>query len=112
MNPVPMVHLVSALVIAGVSVPMIRGRVKMNQWYGVRIRAAFESEAAWYDINRYGGRLLLVWSFIVAATATTGLLVEKKHWLTYNWTSLVIIVGGLAIVMGMIHHYAGQRRTR
>lgn len=111
MNPVPFVHFGAAIVTAAVSVPMIRRKVAMNDWYGIRIRAAFESDDAWYEINSYGGRLLLVWSMLVAATAVVGMLVEKRDWVTYNWTAAVIILGGLAMVMAKIHLYARNRKN-
>ena len=110
MNPVPIVHLLAAILIAALAVPLIRRKVRMNGWYGVRIQAAFQSEHAWYDINHYGGRLLLVWSAAIAATATAGLFVTRKYWLTYNWSALVIIMGGLATIFAMIQRYA-RRRT-
>ena len=47
------------LLFAAVAVPLIFGRVPRNPWYGVRIHAAFESDEAWYRINRHGGKSLL-----------------------------------------------------
>ena len=110
MNPIPIVHLCAAVIAAIVSVPMIRRKVKMNDWYGIRIRASFESEAAWYDINQYGGRLLLAWSSLIAATAMVGVFLERRYWLTYNWTAVVIIGGGLALVIAKILVYARKRK--
>lgn len=34
----------------------------MNHFYGIRLKPAFESEAAWYRINAYGGKALAWWS--------------------------------------------------
>ena len=110
MNPIPIVHFCAAVVTASVSVPMIRRKVKMNDWYGVRIRESFESEAAWYEINEYGGRLLLAWSALIAATAMVGMFLERRYWLTYNWTAVVIIGGGLALVIAKILVYARKRK--
>ena len=111
MNPSPIVHLCAAMITTIVSVPMIRRKVKMNPWYGIRIRASFQSEAAWYEINHYGGCLLLAWSLLIAATATVGMFVERRYWLTYNWTAAVIILGGLALVMAKTLVYARKRKN-
>ena len=59
-------NLFCALLIGGLAVPLIRGRIGPNRTYGVRTRAAFASEEAWYAINRFGGRELLRWSVPVA----------------------------------------------
>jgi uncharacterized membrane protein len=112
MNPVVVIHLFAALLAMGVAVPLIQRRVKMNHWYGVRIPAAFASEEAWFDLNRYGGRLLFFWGLTIAATAAVGAFLEKKDWITYDWTSLAIIVGGLALVVAKIYSQVRKSETR
>ena len=37
----------------------------MNKWYGVRVPKSYSSEKNWYQINEYGGRLLLYWSVVI-----------------------------------------------
>ncbi len=56
-----------AVVMIIVSIPLIRGKVKMNKFYGMRIPKAFESEDNWYKINAYGGRCFLKWGIVLAA---------------------------------------------
>ena len=57
------------IVIILVCIPLLFDLVPRNRWYGVRVREAFASDAAWYAANRLGGAALigacLVW--IVAA---------------------------------------------
>ena len=55
---------VSILFIA-LSIPLVKRKVKMNPWYGVRIPKAFESEESWYKINAYGGKRLIFWSLLL-----------------------------------------------
>ncbi len=110
MNPIAVAHLVVAAVTMAIAVPLIRRKVKMNRWYGVRIPAAFESEEAWFDINHYGGRLLFVWALAIAVTATFGVFLEAAEWISYNWTALAVILGGLAVVVAKIYRYAQRRK--
>lgn len=42
--------------------PLMKRKVKMNRWYGVRIPKSFQSEENWFKINEYGGRQLVAWS--------------------------------------------------
>lgn len=42
--------------------PLMKRKVKMNRWYGVRIPKSFQSEENWFKINEYGGRQLVIWS--------------------------------------------------
>jgi hypothetical protein len=110
MNPVVVIHLIAAFVAIIVAVPLARRRVKMNQWYGVRIPAAFESEDAWFDINQYGSRLLIVWGAVIAATAFVGAFLKRSAWLAYDWTALVIVIAGLLFVVRSVYRYARHRK--
>lgn len=44
------------------AIPLVRGRVRRNAFYGVRFQQSFQSDDAWYAINRYGGKRLIVWA--------------------------------------------------
>lgn len=109
MNPVVLIHLLAALLTIAAALPLILRRVRMNHWYGVRVPAAFASEEAWFAINRYGGRLLLGWGGMIALIALVGALLEREAWLAYNWTSLGLILGGLAFVGWKIFRFARNR---
>ena len=111
MNPIPIVHFFAAILVAVTAVPLIRRKVKMNDWYGIRIRASFESDTAWYEINHYGGCLLLAWSSVIAITAIIGSFAGRKYWSAYNLVALAIILGGLALVIAKIHRYARKRKS-
>ncbi len=54
-----LVDLGTALLIIGTALPLVLGRIPMNQWYGVRFEKSFVSDEAWYAINRYGGRQII-----------------------------------------------------
>jgi peptidoglycan/LPS O-acetylase OafA/YrhL len=111
MNPVALVHLVAAGIGIAVSRPLIRGRVKRNLWYGIRVPAAFASEERWLELNRYGGRLFLNWSLGLGGLAVCGLLLPRTWWAAYNLLALVPILGGLALVMALIHRQAKSSAT-
>jgi hypothetical protein len=52
----------TGILLIAVAVPLAMGRVPRNALYGVRFRKSFASDQAWLDINRYGGRRLILWS--------------------------------------------------
>ncbi len=52
----------AGLLIMGLAIPLVRGRVSPNGVYGVRLSQSFRSADAWYAINRYGGRRLIIWA--------------------------------------------------
>lgn len=65
------VFVACGLLVAGLAVPLIRGAVPPNRWYGVRIAKAFSSEENWYRLNRYGGTLLLQYGITIALVGAT-----------------------------------------
>ena len=52
-----LLDIVSGVLIIGISIPLVKRKIKMNRFYGFRIRKAFESDEIWYDLNAYGGKL-------------------------------------------------------
>jgi uncharacterized membrane protein len=72
MNPPIFIALLYAFigaVVLGVSIPLIRERVGMNNYYGIRFPAAFESDEAWYRINRHGGKCFAWYGAVLLAAA-------------------------------------------
>ncbi len=63
----------SVILLAG---PLIRGEVRMNRWYGVRVGHAFESEEKWTAVNQFGGRQLRTWGSIILAAGMVALLFD------------------------------------
>jgi uncharacterized membrane protein len=53
---------VVGLLCIGLAVPLVRGQVGRNAFYGVRFPESFQSDEAWFAINRFGGRRFIVWS--------------------------------------------------
>jgi hypothetical protein len=60
------VNLGFAILIIAISIPLVKRKIKMNPWYGVRIPKSFESEENWYKINAYGGKRMIVWALLPA----------------------------------------------
>ena len=67
-----LINISSSLLIIALSIPLLKGKVKMNDYYGVCIAKSYESEENWYTINRYGARLMIAWAgmlFVVGLLA-------------------------------------------
>ena len=86
---VAVVDLLAGLLIAGLALPLVAGRVPRNRWYGVRIEKSFASDENWYAINRVGGRWLLASGLLVAALGAAALVVPPHG-------ETVVVVLGLA----------------
>ncbi|HEV7299779.1 MAG TPA: SdpI family protein [Tepidisphaeraceae bacterium] len=53
---------VVGLLCIALAIPLVRGHVGRNAFYGVRFPQSFQSDDAWVAINRFGGKRLVVWS--------------------------------------------------
>jgi hypothetical protein len=81
----------------------------MNRAYGIRIPEAFTSDARWYDINAYGGKLFLRYG---AVLTVLGFIVRNDAPPVTSLWSPVFIVGPLLaplILIFLIRSYARRR---
>ena len=109
MNTAP-IQLIVSVVIVLVSLPLILRKVKMNGFYGIRIPESFRSEERWYQINRFGGILFLLWGVTLGVCGGIGVTLPSSQWAKYNLVSAGIIVGGLVLLTTAIFIYAARTK--
>lgn len=99
-------NIACALIVGGLAIPMIKEKVKMNHFYGVRFAKSFESDENWYKINKKGGILLFKWSIAI-------LLVGLSCFVLPEISGALIWVYGLAplaYVIACIQSYNYARK--
>ena len=89
----------TGLLMIGLSIPMIRRRVKPNYLYGFRTPKTLSDERIWYEANAYCGRLLLRLGIVYVIAALVLCPVFGEHFVAYNVTCAVIVMSGLLIVI-------------
>ncbi len=111
MAPVSMIigvsNLFSALLCGGLAIPLLRGKVKMNTWYGVRFKKCYESDAHWYDINRYGARRMLFWSGVVLLGGLAAFFLPLEE---HDGLTLALALTPLVYVIACLETYRYARR--
>jgi uncharacterized membrane protein len=65
----PLVFVAVGVVFAALGVPLLRGRVRPNFWYGCRTHRTLSDERIWYAVNRVTGRDMIVGGAIIIAAA-------------------------------------------
>jgi uncharacterized membrane protein len=88
------VFLATGLLSAGLSVPLIRGRVPRNHLYGFRTPKTLSSDATWYPANRYSGRQLFG-AGVATALGSLALLLVSGFLSTD-----AVALAGLALTLG------------
>jgi hypothetical protein len=89
-------NIFAVFVIIALSVPLVKRQVKPNKTYGVRFKASFQSDEAWYDINEFGGRSMIKWSLLILAiTLFTPWLpvVEQEIWALIISLAPLLVLG-------------------
>ena len=99
MIPPIVVHCGFGGLLAVLSLPLVLRMVPMNRVYGIRIAKAFASDSNWYDINAYGGKVLMAYGVALFAF---GLLARDWAPPSSSILSAVFIVGPLILVFPLL----------
>jgi len=100
----------SGLLLAGLSIPLITGKIKPNGLYGFRVKATMENPALWYAMNRYSGWRLLVAGLVTVAGAIGLYLVPAISLDTYALACLGMF--GVAFIGGLVQSILYLRRIK
>jgi SdpI/YhfL family protein len=90
--------------------PLIKRKVPMNRFYGIRVREAFRSKERWLDINAYGGRQFAVWSLPIIITGILGLLLPTHLVFIYIPIAIGVII--LSALIPLIQTMRWIRETK
>ncbi len=86
------VNLGFAVLITAICIPLVKRKIRMNPWYGVRIPKSFESEENWYNINAYGGKRMILWALLPALVGIRRLLPTAGF--GCEWNSIADVAAG------------------
>lgn len=70
--------ILTGLIIGGLAIPLLLGKVPPNELYGIRTAKTMSSPAIWYAANAYGGKALLMAGIATAAIGVSMLLLQKS----------------------------------
>lgn len=93
-------NIVTGIVCILVAIPLLKRKIKMNGWYGIRIPKSFASDENWYRINEYGAKQLIVWAiplmafglFCVLLPSTAGKMPMHQLFVGPGPTFLYIVI--------------------
>ncbi len=94
--PIPYVHAGIGVLTVLVSIPLVLRKVPMNHVYGIRLAKAFVSSDNWYEINAYGGKLLLGFGVFLLVVAYVGRDAAPPP--TSPWAPVYMVVPLLALI--------------
>jgi len=54
------------ILIAGLAIPLILGKIKPNRLYGFRTKKTLSDEKIWYPANKYAGKIMIITGIIIS----------------------------------------------
>jgi hypothetical protein len=90
-------YVAAGLLLIGLTVPLIRRKVRPNAWYGFRARQTLADPAVWYAANAYAGKRLPAAGMITILTAMGLCLVSGITLDAYAMACGAIILAALAV---------------
>lgn len=97
----------AGLLVVGLAIPMILGKLKPNGWYGFRTSKTLSDEKIWYPANTYIGKLLLgvgiLW--VLSALGLRIIPAIGSDLVTYNLSLTGIVLGSMVILVVLSLRY-------
>lgn len=112
MNWIALLYFLPGVAFVALGRPLANRRVGMNDWYGVRIPEAFRSEARWLELNEFGGRLVVVWGWIINGFALLALAAPPALRAPIAGGFVALLLGGVALTSSAVLIYASMTRSR
>lgn len=87
-------YAIIGILIIGLSIPLVKDKIKKNYWYGFRIPKAYTSDENWYAINRYGGQRFIRWGPLFFCFSILSLIVPLE-----SSATITILFGFLPVII-------------
>lgn len=84
---------ITGLLFSALAIPLMRRKVKMNSWYGIRVPDAMINEQVWYEVNAIMGRYLFALGLFTSVISIQFILhpLEYEYQMVYTLLGLLIL---------------------
>jgi hypothetical protein len=105
MLPLLLLFLFSGLFLAGISIPLILGKIPPNGLYGFRVKKTMEKPEIWYLVNAYSGKWLLIVGIILSIVSIVLYFIPGFSLILYSYSILGIWAVLFAIALAASIRY-------
>jgi uncharacterized membrane protein len=99
----------AGVVFIALGIPLLRGRVRPNFWYGCRTEKTLSDEKVWYAVNRVTGRDIVAGGIALIACSLTLLLFGRGLNPTHAVLALLFVLLLSVVIMAVDSHRAQKR---
>lgn len=97
------------LLSVGLGVPLLRGRVRPNSWYGCRTEKTLSDEEVWYAVNRVTGRDLVACGVALVACSLVPLIFARGVDSDHAVLALLFVLLLSVVIMAVDSNVAQKR---
>ena len=90
-------------------IPLLRGRVRPNSWYGCRTEKTLSDEKVWYAVNRVTGRDIVAGGIALVACSLALLLFGRGMNPTHAVLALLFVLLLSVVIMAIDSHRTQKR---
>ena len=95
-----LIYLFVGIIFMAISIPLIKRKVKINNWYGIRLPETMKNEKLWYEVNEKSGKHLFVFGLAICLLT---LVLYFSKFFSYNVSFLImtflILVGTITFAI-------------
>ena len=110
MTTLLLMYVIFGLLLAGLSVPLLLGKIPPNGWYGFRVPSTLYNPDLWYKVNRHMARWMLAAGIITVIGAVALYNVPSLSVDTYAW--LCLLVFAVPFGVGVVVSFRYLRRLQ
>ena len=99
MNTISITFLISGLLIFFACLPIVFGKVPMNNFYGMRTKNTMRNDKSWIHLNEVGGMILAMIGFPLILAGTLGFFLPDT--LLEQFSLIVLIISFLSIACAL-----------
>ena len=95
----------AGFILTVLAIPLMRRKVKMNDWYGIRLPQTMDNENVWYEVNAKVGKFIFFFGlFICILTLLFYFYPPADEVMTVFILLAVLIVGTILIIIIAINY--------
>jgi hypothetical protein len=99
---------ITGLIFSILSIPLIKRKVKMNNWYGIRLPQTMENENVWYDVNEKVGRYIFFFGLLICTLSLLFYFYPVIDEVYTIFILLAVLIGGSILLIALSIKYANK----
>lgn len=100
METIFIIYLFVGILFMAISIPLIMRKVKINNWYGVRLPQTMKNKEIWYEVNKQSGKHLFAFGIVISLLSILFYLVEFfSSVVAFIIMTVLILIGTVLLVI-------------